>query len=240
MGHAKTVKPKKTKRTRKINEPEQEQALEVIDAPAVEEPKHYPKCAYRRCNNLVDEIGYPPFCSRTCQHFHAREQIYFRVNHDKETVKYNPAYASERLWEYLLECEGTHTRARYNKVGDSLVPVRHYRIPSIFDYATYLGVPMLMLRYWSETHEELRQAMLMLRQIQKTYYIEFGSSGVYNGNLTKFLLMNQHGMRERSEERSLNLVGIVKEVYELANSYDNQGLTENPFDETLKEDTRID
>lgn len=186
------------------------------------------KCKFPSCRSHVDETGYGPYCTQTCSFFD-RKRIHAMA---ESKDKYQEKFAEEDFMEYLKECERSHLPL-YAKVDETLVPIRRVQIPSVAGFASYLGFAKVTLKSWAAKHDEFRKAMLYLKQIQEYYLTNNGGVGVYNSNVVKLMLMNNHGMKDRSERTVNHLFGIVREVYEQADAYEQDGALEDPFEGVL-------
>lgn len=186
------------------------------------------KCKFPSCQSLVDETGYGEFCTQTCSFF------FRKLEHERHTSKdkYQDKFATTMFMEYLKQCERSHLPL-YAKVEDTLVPVRRTEIPSIAGFATYLGFAKITLKSWANSHPEFRKAMLLLKQVQEYYLTNYGGTGMYNSNVVKLMLMNNHGMKDRSERTVNHLFGVVREVYEQADAYEQDGALDDPFEGML-------
>lgn len=185
----------------------------------VKAEKHQGKvCAFAWCKN---PLGPAPvaehYCSNTCLMF-ARQ---FRSQHNKKgnngMYTYKPEYARERFFEYLRECEEQH-KPLFVQEGKEVVPIKTTMVPSVEGYAHFIGATLRTMRRWAEYEEEFYDAMVRLREVQKMYLINNGLNGNYTPQIAKLLLMTNHGMAEKREtdNRNTNLVGIVRDVYALA------------------------
>jgi len=186
------------------------------------------RCKYPSCLSLVDETGYGAYCTQTCAFFDRKRE------HEKAKSmdKYQPKFAHQLFYEYLKECEKSHL-PQYAKVEDTLVPIKRTQIPAIAGYATFLGFAKVTLKSWAQKHSDFRKAMLLLKQIQEYYLTNYGGTGMYNSNVVKLMLMNNHGMRDRSERTVNHLFGMVKEVYDQADAYEQDGALDDPFEGML-------
>lgn len=172
-------------------------------------------CAFTWCKNPLGPLPVADhYCSHTCLMF---ARTIGKKKNERQNTTYKPEYAREKFFEYLRECEYTHFPVLIEE-NKQQVPVRQLSMPSFEGYATFLGVNIRVLRRWAEYDEEFYLAMVKLKEIQKIYLMNNGLSGKYHHTITKMLLMNFHGMAERSESenRNTNLIGIVRDVYALA------------------------
>lgn len=186
------------------------------------------KCKYPSCKTVVDETGYGPYCTQTCA-FYDRKRINAQAkSHDK----YQKKFAGETLREYLKEVERSHLPL-YADIQDNLVPIKRTQLPSVAGYATYLGFAKVTLKSWANKHSEFRAAMLLLKQVQEYYLTNYGGTGMYNSKVVTLLLMNNHGMKDRSERTYNHLFGVVREVYEKADAYEQDGALDDPFEGML-------
>lgn len=223
---AKKAKKAEIEQLKRLNISPKDGTVQV--APAVQ---LYKKCKFPLCVRLVDEQGYPPYCTMVCQMFHRKQQ--------RSLSTYDPTYATDTIWEYLRHCEASHT-TRFMKIGDNMVPIKNIDVPSIAGFAIFLGVPKSTLNNWSRTHNEFREALIVLKQTQEAFLLNKGLNKLYDPQMSKFILMNNHGMKEKAEKTVNNLFGVVREVYEKADAYDQEGIMpEDPFsdensDESIK------
>ena len=186
------------------------------------------KCKRRMCRHIVDETGYGEFCTMTCAFFERK-----RVHEEyKSKDKYQPTFATESLTDYLIECERSHL-PMFAKVEETLIPVKRTQIPSVAGFATYLGFAKITLKSWANKYSEFRKAMLLLKQVQEYYLTNYGGTGMYTPVVVKLMLMNNHGMKDRSERTVNHLFGIVREVYEQADAYEQDGALDDPFEGML-------
>ncbi len=184
-------------------------------------------CSYPLCKNTYDVTGYGNYCSQTCMMFDAKRRSNLK---GKKGDTYKPEYAGELLRNYLLECEVSH-QPRMVKIGDSLIPLKRTMLPGVEGYALFIGKSVYTLLIWAKKYTDFREAMLMLKSVQKMYLQNNGLVGTYGASLATFLLMNNHGMREKSERTVNNTFGIVREVYEKADSYEQMNQFDKPFEE---------
>lgn len=203
-------------------------AYKIVVDTAAAEGKVLHHCKFPLCKSLVDETGYGEYCTQTCAWFDRKREASRR----KAIEKYRPEYANEMFYEYLKEVELSHS-PRYAKVEDTLVPIKRVQIPAVGGYATYLGYPKVTLKSWAMRHPEFRAAMLMLKQVQEYYLTNYGGVGMYTPTVVKMMLMNNHGMKDRSERTVNHLFGIVREVYEKADAYEQDGALDDPFEGIL-------
>ena len=192
---------------------------------------HYKKCRFGLCNRLVDEQGYPPYCTRVCEMFDKKRLLEI----SGATSQYDPKYAHEEFWAYLRTCEVSHT-TRFMKIGDNLVPIKDIQVPTLAGYAMFLGLSKEVLRKWTTVHEEFRIAMVNLKQAQESFLVSKGLANVYNPKITQLLLQHSHGIKEHTEKTVNNLFGIVREAYEHADTLASGGGGEEPFDNDEEDD----
>ena len=98
------------------------------------------------------------------------------------STKYKEEYA-EKLIKYFKEYDG---------------------FPTIEGFAIDNDISVRCVKYWGHDEEEHPRFAFAYRQaiaIQKRKLLENGLADKYNAALTKFLLMNNHGMSDKSEQK---------------------------------------
>lgn len=114
--------------------------------------------------------------------------------------KYDEKYI-DSVESYLNECQDEYdefhkTRGEKSDTYDRLLKVR---LPTIEDFARYIGVNKTTLYEWESIHPEFSNALETIRVEQKQRLIENGLSGDYNPLIAKLVLSANHGMAEKTE-----------------------------------------
>lgn len=176
-------------------------------------------CHYRKCKESYSDPLYAPYCSVTCRLFAKRET----KTGKKKTgaTKYKPEYAHQDLYKYLKFCEESHL-PRMRSVAGHMVPVKTLTFPSQRGYATFLGFTEQRINQWKREQEEFANAMNLLAQIQYEYLTSNGLSGTYNSKTANLILMSYHDLSERRSEDHTHHLGVVRSVYERADSLDEE------------------
>lgn len=186
-------------------------------------------CKFQPCKQNVDHFANGDFCSQSCEMFFNST----KANSGKARSHYKDEYATTKFYEYIRKCERSHL-LEYTEVKDekgdvvNMIPKNQLQLPSLAGYAMFLGHVKIVLRQWATKHDEFRNTMLQLKQIQESYLINNGMSGRYNNTITKLALMNNHGMKEKKEVTNEHLIGVVKDVYERADALESGA--EDPFE----------
>lgn len=194
------------------------------------------QCAFQWCSNTLGATAVADmYCCYTCMMFdRARKQ---KEKNGASETKYKKEYANERFFEYIRDCELSHNPAIAIE-DKQMFAIKRTSFPSVEGYAYFLGTSKKQLRRWAEANTEFYATMVRLKEIQKVYLMNNGLSGVYNQNITKALLMNLHGMTDKSETKNLNtnLIGVVRDVYAMADQAQAQLSVEAPIEEDDEED----
>lgn len=177
------------------------------------------KCKYPLCTRLVDEQGCGQYCTMVCSAFDKRRlRALLVAAGERQYSEYMPRFANEDLHAYLQECEVSHG-ARFMQVGSDLIPIRNVQVPSQSGFALYLGFSEVTIKRWATRHEEFRSALGIIKQVQRHFLISKGLTKAYDPQLTKFLLMNNHGMKDkREDEHNINLLPAIKAIYSQADA----------------------
>lgn len=114
--------------------------------------------------------------------------------------KYDPAFI-HKAQDYLDDCQDTEdefhkTRGEKSDSYDRIVEVN---LPTIEGFALYLGVNKTTLYEWEKIHPDFSNALDKIRIEQHKRLVNHGLAGDYNPVITKLILMNNHGMKERSD-----------------------------------------
>lgn len=223
-------KLKKLPKVDKILEYKKRDVVAVIDSKPPEEGEaiKLPTCKFRDCRNFVTAMGVDnKFCCQTCYAFHQRENFKkkFKPGASGE-IQYKKDYALSSFYEYIKRCEQSHEPFFVSHAG-TMIPISRVMFPSIEGFSRHSGIPRETLEYWAKISSEFYQLMKELKSFQKQYLMDFGVSGRYNPGITKLMLMNNHGMKEKSETNINQHIGIVKATYERADVYEqDKGMEE--------------
>jgi hypothetical protein len=76
------------------------------------------------------------------------------------------------------------------------------KLPTIYGFATYLGVTEKTLQNWGNNNKEFRIALDKIKNEQKQRLINSGLAGDYNSTIAKLILSSDHGMKERTDNTS--------------------------------------
>lgn len=198
-----------------LNEEFDAKATAVVDRPTVQ----LASCAYPKCKEAFHDDLYHPYCSATCRLFHLKDGGGQRKK--KRTDEYKSEYASEKLFAFLRYCERSHL-PRQRKVGKEMIPVKSPVLPSQKAYANYLGFTSHTLVNWAKKHNEFLTALKLIDQVQYEMLTSKGLSGEYQSKTAALLLMSEHDMSERQKTDHTHRLGIVRQVYELADQMDEE------------------
>lgn len=113
---------------------------------------------------------------------------------------YRPEFV-QKVDEYLelkqdVEDEFHKTRGQ---TSDSYQRVIKVNLPSVEDFAKFLGFGKTQIYDWEAKHPEFKDALDKIREEQKNRLSEKGLSGDYSPVMAKFLLSANHGMSEKTE-----------------------------------------
>ena len=119
------------------------------------------------------------------------------INLEGRPTEYDPGYI-EKVDEYLKKCRDR--RRLFHKVrgekSDSYEEIIKVKLPSIEDFADYLGVARKSLYNWREEHEDFAFALEKIDNEQRRRLINEGLAGAYSPVIAKLMLSANHGMRE--------------------------------------------
>ena len=122
------------------------------------------------------------------------------------------------------------------QVAGTMVPVRSISIPSVRGYGVFLGgVQMSTMLFWSRNHAAFNEAMNLIDSVQYDWLNSHGLSGSYNSKIAALLLMSNHGMAEKSENKNTHAIGVVRSVYEKADAIEED---DNAIDKYAPEEDK--
>lgn len=110
--------------------------------------------------------------------------------------KYNAEYCDEMLAYFMDE---------------------NITFPTFEDYASRIGVIAETLKNWCEKHPRFRDIHARCTEIQKHRLLVGGLTEKFNAQIVKFLAINNHGMKEKIEQKidSDNNTAITIEIKEV-------------------------
>lgn len=76
------------------------------------------------------------------------------------------------------------------------------KLPTLEGFASSIGVLVETLERWANANAQFKSSFELAKQMQKNKIITDALDRSYDGNFAKFLLVNCHGMREKSEVES--------------------------------------
>jgi len=138
---------------------------------------------------------------------------------DPEAPEGVPGAGHNRIYDPTFHPEDmvSFFRGRYDKILDSIknvddkgslkfvpVPVRP---PTFAGYAVKAGVSKDTIFAWSKKHPEFGEAAEHCKAIQEAFFVELGTLGGLNAQMTMFSLKNLQGWAEKTE---LGLSGHVE------------------------------
>lgn len=165
-------------------------------------------CGRSGCNkNLSDRQK--RFCSNEC----LRKNTSLGLGPYRPS-EYKPEYAGIRLKEYLDGCKRDLKLYMYPQ-NDSKVLL--LPLPTLEDFANFLGgfLPQT-LRNWARQYPEFEIALEHIRSEQKIWLISNGLSGKFSPVITKLLLMNNHGMSDKHENKNIDISKVIRDLYQAA------------------------
>lgn len=113
---------------------------------------------------------------------------------------YDPSMI-QKVDEYLLEC--TEWWEEFHKTrgekSDTYERIAHVKLPMIEGFCEYLDVSKNALYQWAEKYSDFNDALDKIRLKQHNVLADGGVSGRFNPVITKLMLSNNHGYREKSD-----------------------------------------
>jgi DNA-binding XRE family transcriptional regulator len=74
------------------------------------------------------------------------------------------------------------------------------RFPTYVRFARSIGVSRSTLFEWAEHHKEFSDSMKTCNEISEAILLENGLQGTYNSTFAMFLLKNNHGYKDKTEQ----------------------------------------
>lgn len=127
-------------------------------------------------------------------------------------TKYKPEYC-QKVDDYLAENQDeefqvvkqTNPEKGYEMFDNKL----KVRLPTVEGFAMYIGVPKRTLYEWRDAHKEFSHSLEKIVEEQRSRLLNMGLSGDYNSTIAKLILSSNHGMAEKSENKTeLSLDGV--------------------------------
>lgn len=172
------------------------------------------QCALPTCNEYI--AGNRKFCSSVHKNAGMRKDV--GVVALGRPSLYETRFSFEVMDEYLDECE--ERSEDLVPTESSFVVLKRAKIPCHEGFKRHLQkkygvrVNVRIFEAWALKHEEFAEALDSLMSLQKEMMISGGVSGQFSPQSTKFILINNHGMVERTEvDTTHKLLGVVKHVY---------------------------
>ncbi len=107
----------------------------------------------------------------------------------------------QKVEDYLLTCgdefdEFHKTRSDSSNSYERIVNVN---LPMIEGFAEYIDVHKDTLYKWEKENPDFSDALDKIRKVQHNMLVKGGVSNRYNPAITKLMLMNNHGYKEKSD-----------------------------------------
>lgn len=122
------------------------------------------------------------------------------INLDGRPTEYDPKYI-KKVDDYLKQCRDK--KRLFHKVrgekSDSYEEVIKVKLPSVEDFAGYLGVTRQTIYNWRDAHDDFGYVLEKIDNEQRTRLINGGLEGTYSPVISKLMLSSNHGMREKSD-----------------------------------------
>lgn len=120
-------------------------------------------------------------------------------------TEYKEEYV-DKVDEYLLLCtdeveEYHKTRGEKSDTYERLVNVK---LPKIEGFAQFLDVDKTSLYEWEKKHKTFSHALNKIRTAQHNRLVDNGLAGVYSPVITKLMLSNNHGYKEKADVTTNN------------------------------------
>lgn len=126
--------------------------------------------------------------------------------------KYDPAYCEQLLafgandpYSTLKIVEGESGKIAFIRQANDP--------PLLVNFALKIGVHLDTLYAWGEAHPEFSEALGRFKAFQERYYVTCGTLGLSNAAITKLILMNHHGYKDRELNLDPEVVrGLVQQL----------------------------
>jgi len=118
-------------------------------------------------------------------------------------TQYKHVYSTKRVGEYLDTCRDEEVKTLVQENTDKgyamYKTTLKIHLPTIEGYAKFLNHGTRTLFDWAKQNKEFRKALDKILEAQKEKLINSSLDGTYNTTISKFLLSNNHGMRDNSD-----------------------------------------
>lgn len=130
---------------------------------------------------------------------------------------YKPEYATTRFEEYLVEVKENNEEKLVKGANGGWTVLNRGHLPSLRDYALFLGIPIGTLEYWQVKHADFAETTDLIKEWQFKYLNDMSLSGRYSARMAMLHLNINHGMIEKKEiEVKSTGLQIVKHLYDKA------------------------
>lgn len=116
--------------------------------------------------------------------------------------KYHPEICN-KVNEYLEQCKDQEVFYCKSRGLYSNSYTRHLdiKLPSIRDFADYLGIAESTIYEWKKRYNEFSESLDKILQEQIVRLINKGLSGEYRASIVKLILCANHGFCNKSKRR---------------------------------------
>ena len=117
-----------------------------------------------------------------------------------------------------------YREAMIEEVNTYLASVDKKHLPKIESFAKYLDVNEDQLNEWRKKYPLFHVALLKIKRAQAERLIDDGIYGQTNATIVKLMLMNNHGMREKTDSEVTGKDGgdlVIKIISEDKKTYDD-------------------
>lgn len=165
-------------------------------------------CTLPDCGRPLQKKSQKLFCSKTC-----RAKGLGLSNKDNAETKYKPEYSTTLFDAYMAKIKKGNEPTLI-PTESSYILIHNADVPTMEDYADFLGFHPNTLEKWSKAYMEFAVILDRLFRIQKQMILNNGLAGRYNSTIAKLALNVNHGMVEKSQvDNTHKLIGVVKHVY---------------------------
>jgi len=116
---------------------------------------------------------------------------------------YRPDYHVQAVDDYITSCRDTDdmkVTMESDKTGTTAYQFStKVKLPSIAGLSIYLGVARSTIWEWKEKYPEFSSALEKLLSHQEARLLDNGLGGQYTSTITKLILSNNHGYKEKTE-----------------------------------------